>query len=252
MRQTWRWFGPADLASIDDIVQAGAQGVVTALHHVPNGAVWTEDEIATRQQQVATRKDGSPSGIGWDVIESLPVSEDIKKQKGEWRSHIANYKTSLENVARAGLEAKGVLFNDITLRPGRYGYGAGYGKYRQLPYSGALPERGNATAYDIRGVVGKTLDEAVAEHLGRAFGTEALKAGEKAVCVGRDGRLSGPGLAEALMRGLASTGLDVVDLGAVTTPIVYYVAATRSKHGCSSGIQVTGSHNPKDYNGFKM
>ncbi|HSI60624.1 MAG TPA: phosphomannomutase/phosphoglucomutase [Ideonella sp.] len=107
-------------------------------------------------------------------------------------------------------------------------------------------------AYDIRGVVGTSLDEAVAEHLGRAFGTEALKAGEKAVVVGRDGRLSGPGLAEALMRGLASTGLDVVDLGAVTTPIVYYVAATRGKHGCHSGIQVTGSHNPKDYNGFKM
>ena len=104
MRQTWRWFGPADLASIDDIVQAGAQGVVTALHHVPNGVVWTDDEIAKRQQQVATRKDGSPSGIGWDVIESLPVSEDIKKQRGEWRSHIANYKTSLENVARAGLD----------------------------------------------------------------------------------------------------------------------------------------------------
>ncbi len=104
MRQTWRWFGPADLASIDDIVQAGAQGVVTALHHVPNGVVWTEDEISKRQQQVATRKDGSPSGIGWDVIESLPVSEDIKKQKGEWRSHVANYKTSLENVARAGLD----------------------------------------------------------------------------------------------------------------------------------------------------
>ena len=107
-------------------------------------------------------------------------------------------------------------------------------------------------AYDIRGIVGQALDEQFAEHLGRAFGTEALKAGEKAVAVGRDGRMSGPGLAAALMRGLASTGLNVVDLGAVTTPIVYYVAATRAKHGCSSGIQVTGSHNPKDYNGFKM
>jgi phosphomannomutase len=107
-------------------------------------------------------------------------------------------------------------------------------------------------AYDIRGIVGTTLDEALAEHLGRAFGTEALKAGERAVVVGRDGRLSGPGLVEALKRGLASTGLDVVDIGAVTTPMVYYVAATRAKHGCSSGIQVTGSHNPKDYNGFKM
>ena len=107
-------------------------------------------------------------------------------------------------------------------------------------------------AYDIRGIVGQGIDETFAEHLGRAFGSEAVAAGEKAVAVGRDGRLSGPGLVAALIRGLASTGLDVVDLGAVTTPMLYYVAATRSKHGCSSGIQVTGSHNPKDYNGFKM
>jgi phosphomannomutase len=107
-------------------------------------------------------------------------------------------------------------------------------------------------AYDIRGVVGPALNEAFAEHLGRAFGSEALKAGERAVAVGRDGRLSGPGLVAALTRGLASTGLDVVDIGAVTTPMLYYVAATRAQHGCRSGIQVTGSHNPKNYNGFKM
>lgn len=104
MRQTWRWFGPHDLASIDDIVQAGAEGVVTALHHVPNGVVWTPEEIAKRQDEVRRRKDGSPSGIEWEVIESLPVSEDIKKQKGAWREHIANYKQSLRNVAAAGLE----------------------------------------------------------------------------------------------------------------------------------------------------
>ena len=107
-------------------------------------------------------------------------------------------------------------------------------------------------AYDIRGVVGTTIDESFAEHLGRAFGTEARAIGQKAVAVGRDGRISGPSLLAALVRGLASTGLDVVDLGPVTTPMLYYVAATRSKHGCASGIQVTGSHNPKDYNGFKM
>jgi phosphomannomutase len=107
-------------------------------------------------------------------------------------------------------------------------------------------------AYDIRGVVGTNLNEEMAEHLGRAFGTEARGLGEKAVAVGRDGRLSGPGLVAALIRGLQSTGLDVVDLGAVTTPMLYYVAATRAKHGCRSGIMVTGSHNPKDYNGFKM
>jgi phosphomannomutase len=110
----------------------------------------------------------------------------------------------------------------------------------------------NFKAYDIRGVVGTTISPAFAEHLGRAFGTEAIAAGEKAVAVGRDGRLSGPKLAAALIRGLVSTGLDVVDLGAVTTPMLYYVAATRGRRGCHSGIMVTGSHNPKDYNGFKM
>ena len=107
-------------------------------------------------------------------------------------------------------------------------------------------------AYDIRGVVGQSIDADFAEQLGRAFGSEAVLAGEKAVAVGRDGRLSGPRLAAALIRGLASTGLDVVDIGAVTTPMLYYVAATRGQHGCNSGVMVTGSHNPKDYNGFKM
>jgi phosphomannomutase len=107
-------------------------------------------------------------------------------------------------------------------------------------------------AYDIRGVVGQSIDERFARALGRAFGSQALAEGERAVAVGRDGRLSGPGLVKALIAGLKSTGLDVVDLGAVTTPMVYYVAATRGEHGCRSAIQVTGSHNPKDYNGFKM
>jgi phosphomannomutase len=107
-------------------------------------------------------------------------------------------------------------------------------------------------AYDIRGIVPSTLNEAVAEHLGRAFGTEALKLGEKAVAVGRDGRVSGPSLVAALVKGLRATGIDVIDLGAVTTPMLYYVAATRGDVGCHSGIMVTGSHNPKDYNGFKM
>jgi len=104
MRQTWRWFGPQDLTSIDDIIQSGAEGVVSALHHVPNGEVWTPEEIALRQRQIATRKDGTPSGLAWDVVESLPISEDIKKQTGDWRTHIANYRTSVEHVAAAGIE----------------------------------------------------------------------------------------------------------------------------------------------------
>ena len=104
MRQTWRWFGPKDLVSIDDMLQAGVEGVVSALHHVPNGAVWTPEEIAKRQGEVATRGDGTPSGIAWEVVESLPVSEDIKKQKGDWREHIEAYRVSLRHLAGAGIE----------------------------------------------------------------------------------------------------------------------------------------------------
>ena len=103
-------------------------------------------------------------------------------------------------------------------------------------------------AYDIRGIVPATLDAATAEALGRAFGAAALRAGERTVAVGRDGRLSGPMLSAALVRGLVATGVDVVDVGMVTTPMLYFAASTL----CKSGIQVTGSHNPKDYNGFKM
>jgi phosphomannomutase len=103
-------------------------------------------------------------------------------------------------------------------------------------------------AYDIRGIVPSTLDEQVAEALGRAFGTIALQQGEQVVAVGRDGRLSGPGLSAALVRGLLAVGVDVIDVGMVTTPMLYFAASTL----CTSGIQVTGSHNPKDYNGFKM
>ncbi|MFW2354248.1 phosphomannomutase/phosphoglucomutase [Hydrogenophaga sp.] len=103
-------------------------------------------------------------------------------------------------------------------------------------------------AYDIRGVTPTALNEDVAEALGLAFGTQAMKLGEKSVAVGRDGRLSGPALSAALIRGLVAAGVDVIDIGLATTPMLYFAAATL----CTSGIQVTGSHNPKDYNGFKM
>jgi phosphomannomutase len=103
-------------------------------------------------------------------------------------------------------------------------------------------------AYDIRGVVPSTLTEEVAYHLGHAFGTHAAAHGETVVAVGRDGRLSGPALSQALIRGLVGVGVQVIDIGAATTPMLYFAASTL----CASGIQVTGSHNPKDYNGFKM
>jgi len=104
MRQTWRWFGPDDLVSVDDMLQAGVEGVVSALHHIPSGDLWTADEIDRRKADITHMKDGQPSGLAWEVVESLPVSEDIKKQKGAWRDHIANYKQSLRNIAEAGIE----------------------------------------------------------------------------------------------------------------------------------------------------
>jgi phosphomannomutase/phosphoglucomutase len=104
-------------------------------------------------------------------------------------------------------------------------------------------------AYDIRGVVGATLDEGIARQIGRAFGIAARARGESTVIIGRDGRLSGPELSAALVTGLQNAGVGVIDLGVVATPMVYFATHVL---GAQSGIMVTGSHNPPDYNGFKM
>ena len=104
-------------------------------------------------------------------------------------------------------------------------------------------------AYDIRGVVGKTLTPQVTEAIGRALGSQARELGQTSVCVGRDGRLSGPSLSQALARGVQSAGVNVIDIGQVTTPMLYF-ANHHLQTG--SGVMVTGSHNPPDYNGLKM
>lgn len=103
MRHTWRWFGPNDRVSIDDMLQAGVQGVVTALHHVPTGEVWSSEQIALRQAQLASMRDGAPSGLAWEVVESLPVNEAIKTQSGDWRGHVQNWIASMRNLHAAGI-----------------------------------------------------------------------------------------------------------------------------------------------------
>lgn len=104
-------------------------------------------------------------------------------------------------------------------------------------------------AYDIRGIVDETLTESVVQAVGAALGQQILRAGQQACVVGRDGRLSGPRLIDALAEGLMSVGVDVLDVGQVPTPVVYFATV---KTGCGSGVAVTGSHNPPQYNGLKM
>lgn len=104
-------------------------------------------------------------------------------------------------------------------------------------------------AYDIRGIVGKTLTPEIVEAIGHAIGSEAASRKQTAICIGRDGRLSGLELSQALARGIQKSGIDVIDLGMVATPMTYFAAYELGTH---SAVMVTGSHNPPDYNGLKM
>jgi mannonate dehydratase len=98
MQETWRWFGPDDTVTLENIVQAGASGVVTSLHHIPTGEVWPLADIVQRKSEIEA------GGLAWAVIESIPLHNDIKTRSGDYRRHIENYKQSIRNVGATGID----------------------------------------------------------------------------------------------------------------------------------------------------
>ena len=178
MRATWRWFGPRDTVPVAWMAQAGVEGVVSALHHVPDGTPWTPGEIARRRDEVARLADGRHSGLAWEVVESLPVSEAIKTRTGDWRAHLDAWRESLRALAGQGIAT--ICYNFMPVLD-----------WTRTDLAWPLPHGGTAMRFDavdfaafdihVLGRAGAAADvpEAVAEAAARRFAAMDAAAAER-------------------------------------------------------------------------
>jgi len=209
------------------------------------------------------------SGLRQDQATLLTIVKDLRdgRVRGEYAARLAELRDTIELMARtaaAGISHKPKAAAAPAVPPGSAQRPASQAvetldadllfddsalDISRVDIAEEKPHSSIFRAYDIRGVVGETLSAEVAYEIGRAIGSEAYYRGEQTVVVGRDGRGSGAELGDALIRGLKATGRDVKDIGQVPTPVLYFAA----QHlGANSGVMVTGSHNPAEYNGFKI
>lgn len=218
---------------------------VDVAHQIDGTDIWV---TGTRAARRAWLPDSVPSAPLWVLSLLMLLGAGVIS----WGERLQR----MRELAR-GRRSKGpeptfsqVLENEPLPTAGTPPGARGSGLKDGLPDAASVAvDRSIFRAYDIRGVIDKTLDAGVARLLGQAIGSEALDRGQDEIAVGRDGRHSGPMLSSALIEGIRATGVDVIDLGQVPTPVVYFACFQLNT---GSGVAVTGSHNPPDYNGFKI
>jgi phosphomannomutase/phosphoglucomutase len=226
------------------MILAGVLCLGGAIVLFPNSRKWEqEDKIEKeRSKAVAAKLDEQPDSADaqFEAVISAPHAPAVDETERSVTVLLGNKDETADAPADAVLEPPPMrLHYDIAERR----------KMKEAKHSPVELTPGIFRAYDIRGVIDKTLDSGVARNVGQAVGTLAQERNAGPVVVARDGRLSGPYLMKGMIEGILSTGCDVLDVGAVPTGVLYYAA---HEMGAGSGVMITGSHNPPDYNGFKI